>query len=172
MSAALENLHEHSQSFAALFREKHLPTDVEIVVGCDDEECEEQECPEIEMSISTSISNKNDQAQEHLLRQRKHGSPGYAYPSKQTFHAHKIILAVQSHFFASSFYNVHMREYEEGRIEIPDIAPNIFEKLLEYIYTGRIESVKPYEVNNNIHLVTHLFICIIMHRDDDICRWW
>ena len=50
------------------------------------------------------------------------------------FKAHKCILASRCHFFQNMF-SLGMRESQESIITVQDISPQIFKKLLEFIYT-------------------------------------
>ena len=55
--------------------------------------------------------------------------------------AHKAILSARSPVIAAMLKS-GMREAAENRIEIEDIAPDIFEALLRFIYTDRVDLTK------------------------------
>lgn len=53
---------------------------------------------------------------------------------EREFKAHKVILGSRSPVFRSMFSN-DMEENISNRVELADVEPDVFEKLLEYIYT-------------------------------------
>jgi len=54
------------------------------------------------------------------------------------FRAHKTILAAGSKVFAAMFENKATKEARESRVDITDIEPEVFERLLNYIYSGAV----------------------------------
>ncbi len=52
--------------------------------------------------------------------------------------AHKMILSARSPVFAAMLKS-GMKESVSNRVEIDDIAPDIFEVLLQFIYTDRVD---------------------------------
>ena len=54
--------------------------------------------------------------------------------------ANKAIMAARSEHFRALFYG-GMKEQHEGRVEIPDIAVNVFEAILEYLYTDTVRGM-------------------------------
>ncbi|XP_057317942.1 speckle-type POZ protein B-like [Microplitis mediator] len=56
------------------------------------------------------------------------------------FKAHKIILSARSPVFLAMFTH-EMKEKKENTVTIPDIDPEIFEKILEFIYTDNIDDL-------------------------------
>ena len=50
------------------------------------------------------------------------------------FYCHKVILSSQSEVFKSMLTNVDMVEASSGEIKIVDIAANVMETLLYYLY--------------------------------------
>ncbi|XP_057319167.1 speckle-type POZ protein-like [Microplitis mediator] len=56
------------------------------------------------------------------------------------FEAHKIILMARSPVLAAMFSH-EMIEKKDNKISIPDITPEIFEKVLEYIYTDEVSGL-------------------------------
>ncbi|XP_043479828.1 speckle-type POZ protein-like [Leptopilina heterotoma] len=59
----------------------------------------------------------------------------------QKFTAHKIILASRSPVFAAMFKN-KMTEGLTSIVEIDDIKPAIFQKMMNFIYTDRVENLE------------------------------
>ncbi|XP_057319521.1 speckle-type POZ protein B-like [Microplitis mediator] len=59
------------------------------------------------------------------------------------FRAHKIILMARSPVLAAMFSH-DMIEKKENKISIPDITPEIFERVLKYIYTDEVTDVGAY----------------------------
>jgi len=57
---------------------------------------------------------------------------------RQEIKAHKTILSARSPVFAAMFHS-DMKERVMDRIDIPDISPDIFNELLRFIYTDRVE---------------------------------
>ncbi|XP_057318225.1 speckle-type POZ protein B-like [Microplitis mediator] len=54
--------------------------------------------------------------------------------------AHKLILSARSPVFLAMFTH-EMKEKKENTVTIPDIDPEIFEKILEFIYTDSINDL-------------------------------
>lgn len=59
---------------------------------------------------------------------------------KQTFLAHKCILATRSSVFASMFEH-DMEEARTSTVEVSDIDADVFKEFLRYIYTGHVEHI-------------------------------
>jgi speckle-type POZ protein len=55
---------------------------------------------------------------------------------EQEVKAHSVVLSLASPVFAAMFHKEHFKESLTSRVVIKDIEPFIFERLLEYIYTG------------------------------------
>lgn len=51
------------------------------------------------------------------------------------FKAHKAVLATRSPVFSAMFEH-QMEESRRGRVEIPDIDPDVFHEMLKFVYTG------------------------------------
>ncbi|KAH0558171.1 hypothetical protein KQX54_014723 [Cotesia glomerata] len=56
---------------------------------------------------------------------------------EKKFRAHKLVLMVRSPVFRAML-NSGMRENKEHGINIPDISPDMFNSLLEFMYTDRV----------------------------------
>ncbi|XP_008556025.2 speckle-type POZ protein B isoform X1 [Microplitis demolitor] len=56
------------------------------------------------------------------------------------FLAHKAILMARSAVFFAMFSNA-MKEQKENEVNIPDMNPDIFEKMLEFMYTDEITDI-------------------------------
>jgi len=56
----------------------------------------------------------------------------------KTFECHKIILASRSNVFKAMFES-NMKEDITGCVEIENIVPEVFENLLQYIYTCKVQ---------------------------------
>jgi hypothetical protein len=54
--------------------------------------------------------------------------------------ANKAVMAARSEHFRALFYG-GMKEQHEARVEIPDIAYNVFEAILEYLYTDTVRGM-------------------------------
>ncbi|XP_031785759.1 speckle-type POZ protein B [Nasonia vitripennis] len=59
----------------------------------------------------------------------------------KTFKAHKCILAKESPVFDAMF-KIDMKEKLLNEVIIEDIRPDIFEKLLRYMYVGEVEDIQ------------------------------
>ncbi|XP_057318312.1 speckle-type POZ protein B-like [Microplitis mediator] len=58
----------------------------------------------------------------------------------EKFKAHKLILSTRSPVFSAMFTH-EMKENRESEVTIPDIDPEIFNKMLEFIYTDEINNL-------------------------------
>jgi speckle-type POZ protein len=56
------------------------------------------------------------------------------------FTAHKIILAMKSPVFKAMFQHPSCKEVLSGQVKVEDIEPDVFQEILRFIYTGRINS--------------------------------
>ncbi|XP_044575295.1 speckle-type POZ protein-like A [Cotesia glomerata] len=56
------------------------------------------------------------------------------------FCAHKVILIARSSVFEAMFSH-DMKENKENEVTIPDIDPEVFKKVLDYIYTDRVDDL-------------------------------
>ncbi|CAD6204161.1 GSCOCG00009893001-RA-CDS, partial [Cotesia congregata] len=56
------------------------------------------------------------------------------------FKAHKFILTARSCVFEAMF-SYDMKENKENEVTIPDIDPDVFKKVLDYIYTDKVEDL-------------------------------
>ena len=52
--------------------------------------------------------------------------------------AHKSILTARSPVFAAMF-QPHTKEKESGKVDIADVTPAVFDKMLQFIYTGECQ---------------------------------
>ena len=52
------------------------------------------------------------------------------------FLAHKNLLSAQSPVFAAMFDHDNTKEVREGKVDIVDVPKDVFQLLLNYIYTG------------------------------------
>lgn len=59
------------------------------------------------------------------------------------FLAHRNILCSRSKVFAAMFANEDFVESKEKKVEIPDIAGEVMEALLDYVYTANITNIGP-----------------------------
>ena len=55
--------------------------------------------------------------------------------------AHKAILSARSKVFAAMFEHSETKEAQESRIEITDLAADVCQQLLRYIYSSNIDSL-------------------------------
>ncbi|KAG9306428.1 hypothetical protein G9A89_003538 [Geosiphon pyriformis] len=74
-------------------------------------------------------------------------------PNAITFHAHGLVLATRSSYFAAALSsNLVQRENGIILFSEPNISPQIFEVILRYMYSGEIELNK-YEVPKILELI-------------------
>jgi BTB/POZ domain len=52
--------------------------------------------------------------------------------------AHSAFLTARSPVFAAMFQH-HTKEKESGEVDIPDVTPAVFDKMLQFIYTGECQ---------------------------------
>ena len=64
----------------------------------------------------------------------------------QEFKGHKNILASRSPVFAAMFEH-DLKEKRENRVEIADIDSDVFKELLNYIYTGTVQSMDQFALD-------------------------
>ena len=89
---------------------------------------------------STSI--KLSQNLETLLESEKHSDVILLVGGKK-LKAHKNILAARSPVFAAMFEH-ECKETEESCVDIVDVDLDVFQELLRYIYTGKVDVLKQY----------------------------
>ena len=58
------------------------------------------------------------------------------------FSAHKFILAARSPVFAKMFEHEEMSENKQNEVRIKDIAPDVLEQILKFVYTGEVSNLK------------------------------
>ncbi|XP_044590853.1 speckle-type POZ protein B-like [Cotesia glomerata] len=61
----------------------------------------------------------------------------------EEFQAHKAILMTRSPVFTAMFSH-EMKEKKENQVTIPNVDPVIFKRILEFIYTDKVENLKVY----------------------------
>ncbi|KAH0555541.1 hypothetical protein KQX54_020014 [Cotesia glomerata] len=76
---------------------------------------------------------------EKLLISKKSSDAAILVGDKK-FDAHKVILTTRSCVF-KAMYSYDMKEKKENEVTITDIDGEIFEKLLEYIYTDKVKDL-------------------------------
>lgn len=59
---------------------------------------------------------------------------------EENFYAHKLILISRSCVFEAMFSH-DMKENKENEVTIPDINPKIFKKVLDFIYTDKVDDI-------------------------------
>ncbi|XP_025196538.1 BTB/POZ domain-containing protein 9-like isoform X2 [Melanaphis sacchari] len=75
----------------------------------------------------------------------------------ERFHAHRVVLASRSDYFRALLYG-GLKESHQSEVEISDASINSFKKLLEYIYSGRMNlSILKDEVILEIFSLSNLF---------------
>jgi len=94
--------------------------------------------PGLSMQPSNEETNSSlDQNLELLFTNQLATDVSFIVDGKE-IKAHKAILSARSPVFAAMLLS-GMKESAENRVEIDDIAPDIFEALLRFIYTDRID---------------------------------
>ncbi|XP_065203294.1 speckle-type POZ protein B-like [Planococcus citri] len=93
-----------------------------------------------DVPIQTDESNNVTHDLEKLLND-KESSDLMINVNGKDYPAHRTILAARSPVFKAMFKD-DTTETQQNRIEIKDIDENIFEEVLRYIYTGRVENLK------------------------------
>ncbi|XP_044584480.1 speckle-type POZ protein B-like [Cotesia glomerata] len=79
------------------------------------------------------------------------------------FDAHKLVLTTRSCVFDAMFSH-DMKENKKNEITIPDVDPDVFEKVLDYIYTDKVDDLKTFaeellEVSDKYQLLGLKEIC-------------
>ena len=86
------------------------------------------------------------------------------------FPAHKVILAARSKYFASMFEHP-MKEQSTNHIEIEDIEPEVFQELLRFIYTGRINREKMRSMLFGLNKAADKYLLDDLKRKCDMLNW-
>lgn len=152
------------QSFSSMFRHyaKHNGLDKSTLRFFFVEELEENQTPEsvalmphdvIYVSHSTMPKPQNSSVQkrssltdslEKLLNDNINDLSDVAFrvgSSEEIFQAHKAILCARSPYFAAMFRPGGMRESTADEVRIPLTHPCHFKRILEFIYTSRVEKL-------------------------------
>ena len=105
--------------------------------------------------ITSSLDNEENHSSSQMSSQRKRQLvDDYAKYFKNkdmsdvilnvddvAYHAHKLILSARSPVFAAMFKH-EMMENRNHVVDIPEIKSNVFEIVLQYIYTGKVDGVQ------------------------------
>ena len=86
--------------------------------------------------ISLKEQNLNQRNQNYLdcLKSGQHSDVVFDVGGKE-FQAHKLILSIHSPVFAAMFAHNDVKEAQEGKVVITDIEPDVFQELLNCIYS-------------------------------------
>lgn len=87
---------------------------------------------------SSFSSDKHAQlilAQINKMRNGQHFCDVQLQVGKETFHAHRLVLAASSPYFAALFTG-GMKESSKDIVQILGVEAGIFQLLLDFIYTG------------------------------------
>ena len=89
--------------------------------------------------IFSSASNERDRSEDltQLFASMSNGDVTFVVGKKE-FYAHKIILSARSPVFAAMFQH-DMKEAALNRVNIVDVAPDIFQAVLRFIYTDKVD---------------------------------
>ncbi|XP_044582700.1 speckle-type POZ protein B-like [Cotesia glomerata] len=114
-------------------KQKFLPNN-ELTVGI-----ELTEFLETEKIITVPMKTSRHQLTIDLkdVLESKAGSDVVLLVGDKKILAHKVILTIRSPVFAAMFSH-QLKENKENEITIPDMDPEVCEKLLEYIYTENV----------------------------------
>lgn len=63
----------------------------------------------------------------------------------KTFRAHKAILVARCPVFAAMF-NQEMKEKISDHVDVNDVRPEVFQELLRFIYTGRVQRMEEFGI--------------------------
>ncbi|XP_062203436.1 BTB/POZ and MATH domain-containing protein 2-like [Phragmites australis] len=91
---------------------------------------------------------------------------------KETFRAHRILLAAQSSVFDRQLFG-QMKEKDMGCIEVHDMQPAVFRALLHFIYTDSMLDMSGMDVHDQIELIRHLLVAAdryCVERLKNICE--
>ncbi|XP_074096146.1 speckle-type POZ protein B-like [Cotesia typhae] len=113
--------------------EKFLPND-DLTVGIELTEFFETTV-EIEVPKKTPRHQLNTDLKD--VFESKAGSDVVLLVGDKKILAHKLILTIRSPVFAAMFSH-QLKENKENEITIPDLDPEVCEKMLEYIYTENV----------------------------------
>uniref|UniRef100_A0A182QR42 BTB domain-containing protein n=1 Tax=Anopheles farauti TaxID=69004 RepID=A0A182QR42_9DIPT len=95
------------------------------------------------------------------LRKKKHLVDCSFRVNDDVYHCHKLILSAASPVFETMFYGALA---EKQMVKIADIKPNVFERMLEYIYVGAID----FDGVQNIEELLELYYCAEKYMIDSL----
>ncbi|XP_037489849.1 BTB/POZ and MATH domain-containing protein 1-like [Triticum dicoccoides] len=75
----------------------------------------------------------------------------------EVFHAHKIVLAMQSPVFDAQLYGP-MGDSEKQCIQIEDMQPAVFKALLHFMYTDSLPVMHDLDNHDNKEMIKHLIV--------------
>ena len=87
-------------------------------------------------NLSNHALKVMEKIQEHLCQQQL--CDVILIVGSQRFYAHRLVLSAVSDYFRAMF-NSNVREAVEKEIAIQDIEADVFQLLINYIYTGKLE---------------------------------
>ncbi|TVU42486.1 hypothetical protein EJB05_08895, partial [Eragrostis curvula] len=76
---------------------------------------------------------------------------------KETFSAHRIVLAMRSPVFKAVLYG-SMREERTRHVAIEDMQPAVFKALLHFIYTDSLPSMDALDILEKNEMIRHLLV--------------
>ncbi|XP_057319022.1 speckle-type POZ protein B-like [Microplitis mediator] len=117
--------------------DRFLPNDT-LTIGVELTVYEDYQSFPTEFLLETPQRKITDDLKE--LYDSKSNSDVILVVGNEKFNAHKLILSTRSPVFSAMFTH-EMKEKRDSEVTIPDIDPEIFNKLLEFIYTDKITNL-------------------------------
>nr|TKW09191.1 hypothetical protein SEVIR_6G077200v2 [Setaria viridis] len=75
---------------------------------------------------------------------------------RESFHAHKLVLAVRSPVFKSQLIGGFMRDKRMQCLQISDMQPSVFKALLHYVYTETLPNMDGADRGNRYEMLCHI----------------
>ncbi|KAL6659097.1 hypothetical protein ACP70R_003137 [Stipagrostis hirtigluma subsp. patula] len=76
---------------------------------------------------------------------------------EETFHAHKLVLAMRSPVFKAQLYGP-LKEEGRQNITVEDMEPRVFRALLHFIYRDSLPAMDDLDADENEEIVKHLLV--------------
>lgn len=83
----------------------------------------------------------------HRIYENNEFSDGVIEADGREFFISRAVLAARSPVFRTMFNNIRFSEAKDGRVKIEEFSASVVQKLLDYIYTGRMNNLEDEALN-------------------------
>ncbi|TVU42635.1 hypothetical protein EJB05_09054, partial [Eragrostis curvula] len=126
-----------------------------LTIECDLTVVKESQLSDIRVKSEINVPPCDISQNLGRLMEEKDGSDVTFCVGKETFAAHKLVLAARSLVFRAEFYG-QMKETRMGYVTIKDMQPAVFEALLRFIYTGSLLAMDHLDRDEYHNMICHL----------------